>query len=98
MVKPSELINAWKCICVVLCRSLIINGKHGCQLWYNSSFHSALGCSPFKALCGHEPSWGTLFPVQQQNPSPAIDFLQNRDEQLTLLKKHLATAQNRMKT
>lgn len=68
------------------------------EMWYNSSFHSSLGCSPFKALYGYEAPLGSLPPMPAETSSASADtVLQERDLQLSLLKKHLADAQNRMK-
>jgi len=67
------------------------------ELWYNSNYHSALGCSPFKALYGYEAELGTMLPVTTDSSSPASEFLQQRETQLAALKTHLAAAQNRMK-
>lgn len=67
------------------------------EFWYNSSVHSSLGCSPFKALYGHEPDMGALPDMSQAEESPVTDILTERAAQLTVLKENLARAQNRMK-
>jgi hypothetical protein len=67
------------------------------EIWYNSTFHTSLKCSPFKALYGVDPSFGAV---------PSLDAADNPDVQTTLLegqqflellKQNLARAQNRMK-
>lgn len=67
------------------------------ELWYNSSFHTALGCSPFKALYGHEPNLGLVLVLSDDEQSPASSFLQDREAHFAMLKQHLAAAQIRMK-
>lgn len=67
------------------------------ELWYNSTFHSSLGCSPFKAVYGCEPNLGHL-PVDDNNlQTDAATLLAERQEHLARLKDHLAAAQLRMK-
>lgn len=67
------------------------------QMWYNSTFHTSLGCSPFKALYGYDGNMGTMLPPSSGETSPAEELLQPRDTELASLKQHLAVAQNRMK-
>ena len=62
------------------------------ELWYNSSLHSALGCSPFKALYGHDPIMPTAPPVPAETTTSVAELLADRHDQLTLLKEHLAKA------
>jgi hypothetical protein len=67
------------------------------ELWYNSTFHSSLGCSPFKAVYGCEPNMGHL-PMEDNNlQTDAATLLAERQEHLARLKEHLAAAQLRMK-
>lgn len=67
------------------------------ELWYNSTFHSSLGCSPFKAVYGCEPNFG-LLPVEDTTiQTDAATMLAERQQQLDKLKSHLAAAQLRMK-
>jgi hypothetical protein len=67
------------------------------ELWYNSYFHTALGCSPFHALYGHEPNMGAIPELPSDPASPAASVLAERASQLALLKKNLDMAQTRMK-
>lgn len=67
------------------------------ELWYNSTFHTSLGCSPFKALYGYEAELGMGISLTEQENNVAMDFLQDREAQLAALKQHLATTHNRMK-
>lgn len=67
------------------------------ELWYNSSFHSALGCSPFKALYGYDPNLGATPIPAADTPDAVTTVINHREEHLRLLKQRLAQAQNRMK-
>ncbi|WVZ51461.1 hypothetical protein U9M48_002607 [Paspalum notatum var. saurae] len=67
------------------------------ELWYNSSHHSSLGCSPFKALYGFDPNVGILPDTAQHATSSVQEFIQDRKIHLESLKLHLAAAKNKMK-
>jgi hypothetical protein len=67
------------------------------ELWYNSSYHSAIHSSPFKALYGCEPNLGAMPVMDLEHETEAALILQDRQAQLERLKWHLANAQNRMK-
>lgn len=67
------------------------------EIWYNSCYHTAIGCSPFKALYGYEADSGMALSLDSMAQSIAVDWVKDRDAQMLSLKEHLAKAQNRMK-
>lgn len=67
------------------------------EFWYNSSWHSALGFSPFQVLYCYAPKH---FGVDSSSvyPLPSLqDCIQEKGLMSELVKQHLARAQKRMK-
>jgi hypothetical protein len=67
------------------------------EFWYNSSFHSSLGCTPFKALYGYDPP-AVAAPMLCSSENKSIqELVTERHLHTGLIKQHLTTAQNRIK-
>ena len=67
------------------------------ELWYNTTFHSSAGMTPYQALYGRPPP---TIPDYLEGTTQVHDVEQNfinREELLSQLKHNLATAANRMK-
>ena len=62
------------------------------ELWYNSTYRSAIGCSPFKAVYGTEPNFAAIPILEEDGDSEAMGILADRQIQLDRIKKHLAAA------
>jgi hypothetical protein len=68
------------------------------EFWYNTSFHTALGCSPFKALYKIEPNFGAMPNLTAAQDCSAVDTTLEYQAQTELLRAQLLRAQQRMKT
>jgi ribosomal protein L21E len=67
------------------------------ELWYNTSFHSSLKCSPFKALYVVEASPGIIPTLKHSNHQDVSNILKERQLFNEMLREQLQKAQNRMK-
>jgi len=67
------------------------------EFWYNTNFHTAIGCSPFKALYGYDPDLG-VSPSLSSSTQPSVsEFMTDRVLLLGIFKDNLLRAQNHMK-
>lgn len=67
------------------------------ELWYNTTFHSSTGMSPFKATFGRDPPSLVGYEAGTTPIRELDEQLIERDVLLQELKNHLQTANNRMK-
>ncbi|GMI67652.1 hypothetical protein HRI_000434500 [Hibiscus trionum] len=67
------------------------------EYWYNTSFQSSTGMSPFKALYGQDPLILFYYLEGVTRNDQVHQALQDRDKILRVLKKILLQTQNRMK-
>jgi hypothetical protein len=67
------------------------------ELWHNFSCRTTLKCSPFKALYGLDPSFGSVLILSDTNNSAVQDSLLERQQFLEMLKQNLTRAQQKMK-
>ena len=67
------------------------------EYWYNTSFHTALGCTPFEVLYGHPlRHFGILNPIDNIVPDLAA-WLKDRNLLTNLIQQQLLRARQRMK-
>lgn len=67
------------------------------EFWYNTTYHSALGKSPFEVLYGYPPKhFGITVDTHCQVPELEA-WLQDRFDMHQVIKHNLERAQNRMK-
>ena len=67
------------------------------ELWYNTSYHSSLKCTPFQALYGYKPPQVGEFAVDTTLSPAAKLTVAGREQMMQKLKANLEHAQNRMK-
>lgn len=67
------------------------------EYWYNTSFHSALGRTPFEVVYGHLPREFGVTQVDECTVPDLAAWLQEREVMIDLLQQQLKQAQDRMK-
>jgi hypothetical protein len=97
MDRPSVLINVLRRCFVHTCPRQWGKWLSLAEFWYNTSMHSALGCSPFEILYGHKPRRFGLQPNESAQHSELNAWLKEIELMNQVIKQHLLRAQMRMK-
>lgn len=67
------------------------------EFWYNTNLHTSLGCSPFKALYGYNPSYGFFSSLLQSDNIEVEQWLREHQAHSAVLKANLMRAQAKIK-
>jgi hypothetical protein len=67
------------------------------EFWYNTSFHIAIGTTPFQALYNKEPNFGAFPNITVADGSPAAMDAEAYQSHIAALRDRLLQAQRRMK-
>jgi hypothetical protein len=67
------------------------------EFWYNNNYQTALGCSPYKALYGHEPNYGTFATYVESANMDVQQWVAQHQDHSVLLIEHLLRAQAKVK-
>ncbi|WVZ83102.1 hypothetical protein U9M48_030280 [Paspalum notatum var. saurae] len=78
------------------CPSKWINWISQAEFWYNTSHHSAIGRSPFEALC-YKPRHFGISELDAASPTALHDWLQERPLMNDLIHQHLFRSRHHMK-
>lgn len=71
---------------------------HLAELWYNTSWHSALQQSPFQVLYGHNPRELGIDASSTCTVDSLEEWMLKKSEMQTLIQHHLSRAKNWMKS
>ena len=69
----------------------------GAELWYNTTFHSAIGMTPHQALDGYNPKLLPTYVLGLASADEVDNTILNRQQLQEQLHAHITTAQRRMK-
>ena len=67
------------------------------EFWFNTNYHTATKLTPFETLYGFQPPTLLDYIPGLTKAAAVEEFLQNRQQILSLLKTNLVAAQDRMK-
>jgi transposase InsO family protein len=68
------------------------------EYWYNTSFHSSLGTTPFEVMYGRHPRHLGISMADVSTTNDLHAWMQDRELMVRLIRQHLLRAQQRIKT